>query len=106
LKVLLKFEKPFVELAPQTYRMPSVEIRFDEIGSISEEQARKIGAVGMVIKIVVYVQAEGSKFLVIRKPGNKGKRGSYYNRIAIQRETTTAIHVYFGINIIFSLFAA
>jgi Ni,Fe-hydrogenase III large subunit len=51
LKVLLKFEKPFVELAHQTYRMPSVENRFDEIGAISEEQARKIGAVGMVARM-------------------------------------------------------
>jgi Ni,Fe-hydrogenase III large subunit len=51
LKVLLNFEKPFVELAHQTYRMPSVENRFDEIGAISEEQARKIGAVGMVARM-------------------------------------------------------
>ena len=51
LKVLTKFEKPFVELAHQTYRLPSVENRFDDIGAITEQQARTIGAVGMVARM-------------------------------------------------------
>lgn len=48
LQTLEKFEKQFVELAHLTYRLPSLENRFDEIGAVTEEQMRKIGAVGMV----------------------------------------------------------
>lgn len=51
LQTLEKFEKQFVELAHLTYRLPSVENRFDEIGAVTEEQMRKIGAVGMVARI-------------------------------------------------------
>ena len=50
LNVLLDFEKQFNELAHRTYKLPSVENRFDEIGTISEQQARVIGAVGMVAR--------------------------------------------------------
>jgi len=52
LQTISKYEKPFVELAHRTYRLPSVENRFDEIGEITEQQARKIGAVGMVARMV------------------------------------------------------
>ncbi len=52
LKTIAQFEKPFVELAHLTYSLPSVENRFDEIGAITEQQARKIGAVGMVARMV------------------------------------------------------
>ncbi|HCE58087.1 MAG TPA: NADH dehydrogenase subunit [Prolixibacteraceae bacterium] len=51
LETLSKFEKQFVELAHLTYRLPSVENRFDEIGVVTEEQMRKIGAVGMVARM-------------------------------------------------------
>lgn len=51
LETLEKFEKQFVELAHLTYRLPSVENRFDEIGAVTEEQMRKIGAVGMVARM-------------------------------------------------------
>jgi Ni,Fe-hydrogenase III large subunit len=51
LKILTKYEKPFVELAHHTYKLPSVENRFDEIGTITEQQARKIGAVGMTARM-------------------------------------------------------
>jgi Ni,Fe-hydrogenase III large subunit len=51
LQTLEKFEKPFVELAHLTYRLPSVENRFDEIGSVTEQQMRKIGAVGMAARM-------------------------------------------------------
>jgi Ni,Fe-hydrogenase III large subunit len=51
LQTLEKFEKQFVELAHLTYRLPSVENRFDEIGAVTEEQMRKIGAVGMVARM-------------------------------------------------------
>jgi Ni,Fe-hydrogenase III large subunit len=51
LQTLEKFEKQFVELAHLTYQLPSVENRFDEIGAVTEEQMRKIGAVGMVARM-------------------------------------------------------
>ena len=51
LETLAKFEKQFVELAHLTYRLPSLENRFDEIGAVTEEQMRKIGAVGMVARM-------------------------------------------------------
>ncbi len=51
LQTLEKFEKQFVELAHLTYRLPSLENRFDEIGAVTEEQMRKIGAVGMVARM-------------------------------------------------------
>lgn len=51
LQTLEKYEKQFIELAHLTYRLPSVENRFDEIGAVTEEQMRKIGAVGMVARM-------------------------------------------------------
>lgn len=51
LKTLFDFEKQFNELAHLTYKLPSVENRFDEIGTISEKQVREIGAVGMVARM-------------------------------------------------------
>ncbi len=51
LETLSKFEKQFVELAHLTYRLPSLENRFDEIGAVTEQQMRKIGAVGMVARM-------------------------------------------------------
>jgi Ni,Fe-hydrogenase III large subunit/NADH:ubiquinone oxidoreductase subunit C len=51
LQTLEKFEKQFVELAHLTYRLPSLENRFDEIGAVTEKQMRKIGAVGMVARM-------------------------------------------------------
>jgi Ni,Fe-hydrogenase III large subunit len=52
LETLAKFEKQFVELAHLTYRLPSVENRFDEVGAVTEEQMLKIGAVGIVARMV------------------------------------------------------
>jgi Ni,Fe-hydrogenase III large subunit len=51
LQTLDKYEKQFVELAHLTYRLPSVENRFDDIGTVTEQQMRKIGAVGMVARM-------------------------------------------------------
>lgn len=51
LQTLAKFEKQFVELAHLTYRLPSVENRFDEIGAVTEQQMRNLGAVGMVARM-------------------------------------------------------
>lgn len=45
------YEKQFVELAHLTYRLPSLENRFDEIGAVTEQQMLKIGAVGMVARM-------------------------------------------------------
>jgi Ni,Fe-hydrogenase III large subunit len=51
LQTLEKYEQQFVELAHLTYRLPSVENRFDDIGTVSEQQALKIGAVGMAARM-------------------------------------------------------
>lgn len=51
LEMLLKFEAQFNELAHYTYRLPSVENRFDNIGMVSEKQMRTIGAVGMTARM-------------------------------------------------------
>ena len=49
--VLDNFEHQFVELAHHTYKLPSVENRFDNIGTVTEAQMRKIGAVGMAARM-------------------------------------------------------
>ena len=51
IKTLDDFEFQFVELAHRTYKLPSVENRFDNIGNISEQQARNIGTVGMAARM-------------------------------------------------------
>ncbi len=51
LDTIAKFEFQFLELAHHTYRLPSVENRFDNIGTVSENQIRKIGAVGMAARM-------------------------------------------------------
>lgn len=51
LEVISKFESQFVELAHNTYKLPSVENRFDNIGALSEQQIRTIGAVGMAARM-------------------------------------------------------
>lgn len=50
LKTLEDYEKQFVDLAHLTYRLPSIENRFDEIGTVTTRQAIEIGAVGMVAR--------------------------------------------------------
>jgi Ni,Fe-hydrogenase III large subunit len=47
LKVLAKFEKQFEEMSYLTYRLPSIQNRFDFVGTVRQEQARLIGAVGL-----------------------------------------------------------
>lgn len=51
LDVLSKFEIQFNELAHHTYKLPSLENRFDEIGIVNENEIRKIGAVGMTARM-------------------------------------------------------
>ena len=51
IKTLDDFEFQFNELAHRTYKLPSVENRFDDIGTISEQEARNLGAVGMVARM-------------------------------------------------------
>jgi Ni,Fe-hydrogenase III large subunit len=41
------YEKQFMEMTHLTYRLPSVQNRFDFVGKISTRQARLIGAVGL-----------------------------------------------------------
>ncbi|MFA6570701.1 MAG: NADH dehydrogenase subunit, partial [Bacteroidota bacterium] len=45
--VLDRYEKQFWEMAHLTYRLPSVQNRFDHVGILSKEQAQLIGAVGL-----------------------------------------------------------
>ncbi|WP_195715185.1 NADH-quinone oxidoreductase subunit C [Ancylomarina sp. 16SWW S1-10-2] len=47
LEVLLKFEKQFNEMAYVTYHLPSIQNRFDFVGTVSQKQARLIGTVGV-----------------------------------------------------------
>lgn len=47
IEVLAKFEKQFEEMADLTYRLPSIQNRFDYIGIITPEQAQLIGTVGL-----------------------------------------------------------
>jgi len=51
IKVLDDFEFQFNELAHRTFKLPSVENRFDNIGTISETQARNLGVVGMTARM-------------------------------------------------------
>jgi Ni,Fe-hydrogenase III large subunit len=51
LDVLSKFEIQFNELAHRTYKLPSLENRFDEIGIVNENEIRKIGAIGMTARM-------------------------------------------------------
>ncbi|MBU0486630.1 MAG: NADH-quinone oxidoreductase subunit C [Bacteroidetes bacterium] len=45
------FEKRFNEMGAIAYHLPSVENRFDDIGTITEKQARLIGSVGMAARM-------------------------------------------------------
>ncbi len=47
LDVLLKFEAQFFEMADLTYRLPSVQNRFDFVGTITRKQALLMGTVGL-----------------------------------------------------------
>ncbi len=47
LNVLAKYEKQFEEMVDITFRLPSVQNRFDFVGTVTTEQAQKIGTVGL-----------------------------------------------------------
>ena len=47
LSVLETYEKQFLEMADLTYRLPSIQNRFDFVGSITYKQARLMGTVGV-----------------------------------------------------------
>jgi len=51
LKVIKKYEFQFNELAHHTYKMASIENRFDYIGTVSKSQMWQIGAVGMAARM-------------------------------------------------------
>lgn len=51
LDVLSKFEFQFVELAHRTFKLSSVQNRFDDIGTVNEDLIRSIGAVGMAARM-------------------------------------------------------
>jgi len=46
LEVLATFEKRFIEMSHITYRLPSIQNRFDYVGFLTTEQARLLGTVG------------------------------------------------------------
>ncbi len=47
LKVLAGYEKQFIEMSHLTYRLPSVQNRFDDVGNITKLQAALLGTVGV-----------------------------------------------------------
>jgi Ni,Fe-hydrogenase III large subunit len=47
LKVLAAYEKQFNEMADLTFRLPSVQNRFDFVGTVSSNQAQLLGTVGL-----------------------------------------------------------
>lgn len=47
LKVLAAYEKQFNEMADLTFRLPSVQNRFDFVGTVNSNQAQLIGTVGV-----------------------------------------------------------
>ncbi len=51
LVLLNDYEKRFIEISHRTYKLPSLENRFDEIGIVTEKQARLIGSVGMAARM-------------------------------------------------------
>lgn len=51
LVVLEDFEKRFIEMSHYTYKLPSVENRFDNIGTVTTRQAQLIGSVGMAARM-------------------------------------------------------
>ncbi len=51
LEMIEKFELQFNELALRTLNLPSIENRFDGIGTVSTEIIEKIGAVGMTARM-------------------------------------------------------
>lgn len=51
LEVLLKFETQFNEMAGLTYRLPSVQNRFDFVGAITKKQALLMGTVGLSARV-------------------------------------------------------
>ena len=51
LVLLNDFEKRFIEISHRTFKLPSLENRFDDIGIVTEKQARSIGSVGMAARM-------------------------------------------------------
>lgn len=47
LQILASYEKQFLEMSHLTYRLPSVQNRFDFVGNITTQQARLLGTVGL-----------------------------------------------------------
>ena len=47
LEILAKFEIQFEEMVDLTYRLPSIQNRFDYVGTITQKQAQLIGTVGL-----------------------------------------------------------
>lgn len=52
LNVLLKYETQFEELIDITFRLPSVQNRFDFVGTVTKEQALMIGTVGLSARMI------------------------------------------------------
>ena len=47
LQMLVKFEKQFEEMVNLTYHLPSIQNRFDFVGTVTKKQAQLIGTVGL-----------------------------------------------------------
>jgi len=51
LQILLAYEKQFEEMVDLTFRLPSIQNRFDFVGTVTTRQARLIGAVGLAARM-------------------------------------------------------
>ncbi len=49
--VLADYERRFIPLSHLTYKLPSVQNRFDNIGVVTTQQARELGLVGMAARM-------------------------------------------------------
>jgi Ni,Fe-hydrogenase III large subunit len=77
--LLNDFEKRFIEISHRTFKLPSLENRFDEIGIVTEKQARLIGSVGMAARMT-YVKRD------IRETHSFGGFEKYpYKTIVLQK---------------------
>jgi len=56
LDVLQKFEIQFEEMIDITFRLPRVQNRFDFVGTVTKEQAQKIGTVGLSARMTQIIR--------------------------------------------------
>ncbi len=95
ISVLDAYEKQFDEMAHLTFRLPSVENRFDNVGNISSKQARLIGSVGLSARMSDIERdiRVSHPTLAYRKFPYKtitGEKGDVYARFLLKRKEIKA----------------